>query len=913
MMARLPTDETVRRTASPQRQIQGYESQAVANAQIKSGQQMMQTGQRMQITAARQEQKDQDEQTRLALADSKTRLYAGQTDILNNLSQDQDYASLEKKYTTASRQHADEIASKITDPKALEYFKASSDMEIEQGRRHVLGIAQQKKVDQGRAWLDSNLEQLDQLASVAPTNEMRDAALNNATSVIASARDSGFIDADTAVRRGQDFTKNYAKNWAARLSPKDQLKLLKPVAAETQVEVDQSLPATTDGQTPDAMPKPQSLDGLSPVTKVIKDAADRHGVDGETMIKIASIESGGVPWAKNPKSDAAGLFQFMPATAKQYGLKDPMDPAASADSAARMLKDNGAFLKKSLGRDPAGSELYLAQQQGASGATALLKNPDKPAVQVLIDANVNPEKARKSIELNGGSPDMTAGQFTDLWKQKFDGDAANKLTDVNVPYFKKTGTPIDYLPPQERLQMYHQAQIATRADLEARVRDATTMAQQGIPDPNPPTREDFDDAYGVGEGAVRYQQFAPVQQFGHDMKSVATMTPTAQAALLIQRKPVAGPGFTADQQRYDSMVKAVQSVNKMRQDDPMGYAQQFDLAPKEPLAFNDQQSLIKQLQQRTVTATALGQTYNVPQNAMTSSEAKQLGAVMDKSSPNEKLAWLETIRSGVSDPVVYRQTMQQIRPDSPVTAMAGSILNTPKNYATVNGAVVPANAADPNIVARNLVIGEALLNPVKSEKAENGTGKPFPMPADTGSENLRTEFQSVAGNAFRNRPSAADQTYQAVRAYYAALASQSGNYSGKYDSDIGAAAISAVTGSMVERNGATVIPPYGMDESTFLDHAQARYDQALKQNGYDPQITRWDDAVLENRDAPGTYRVQTGQGYLLDKNHRPIIIDFNAPMLVKDQARRVMMVPGPKERAAKRKAEKQQIASTESP
>ncbi len=49
---------------------------------------------------------------------------------------------------------------------------------------------------------------------------------------------------------------------------------------------------------------------------------------------------------------AKGHFQFMDATARQYGLKNPNDLAESADAAARMMRDlmraNGGDLKKSL-------------------------------------------------------------------------------------------------------------------------------------------------------------------------------------------------------------------------------------------------------------------------------------------------------------------------------------------------------------------------------------------------------------------------------------------------------------------------------------------------------------------------------------------------------------------------------------
>jgi hypothetical protein len=53
--------------------------------------------------------------------------------------------------------------------------------------------------------------------------------------------------------------------------------------------------------------------------------------------------------------------------------------------------------------------LYLAHQQGGGGASALLSNPNAPASAIVGDAAVN---------LNGGAPGMTAGQFADQWTGK---------------------------------------------------------------------------------------------------------------------------------------------------------------------------------------------------------------------------------------------------------------------------------------------------------------------------------------------------------------------------------------------------------------------------------------------------------------------------------------------------------------
>ena len=98
------------------------------------------------------------------------------------------------------------------------------------------------------------------------------------------------------------------------------------------------------------------------------------------------------------------MFQFIPSTARAYGLSDPSDFRASADAAARLARDNARTLRSFLGRDPTPQELYLAHQQGAGGARGLLSRPDALAVDVV---------GRPAVVQNAGRPDMTAREFAE--------------------------------------------------------------------------------------------------------------------------------------------------------------------------------------------------------------------------------------------------------------------------------------------------------------------------------------------------------------------------------------------------------------------------------------------------------------------------------------------------------------------
>jgi hypothetical protein len=168
-------------------------------------------------------------------------------------------------------------------------------------------------------------------------------------------------------------------------------------------------PAAPQGGSAPARPAPQPNDEIA---QVISTAAQRHGVSPQALTMIAGLESGFNPNAQNPNSTAGGLFQFLDKTAAQYGLQNKADPEQSADAAARLLRDNQASLRRSLGREPTPAELYLAHQQGATGAARLLQNPDARAVDVV---------GERAVTLNGGDPNMTAGQFANMWMQKAAG------------------------------------------------------------------------------------------------------------------------------------------------------------------------------------------------------------------------------------------------------------------------------------------------------------------------------------------------------------------------------------------------------------------------------------------------------------------------------------------------------------
>jgi hypothetical protein len=185
------------------------------------------------------------------------------------------------------------------------------------------------------------------------------------------------------------------------------------------------------------LPTFAAIQGGTPSGKIpdlIAQAAQRYGQDPAALVRTAQIESSLNPNAKNPSSSAGGLFQFINSTAKQYGLTNKFDPAASADAGARLMRDNADKLRSVLGRDPQPWELYLAHQQGSAGAAKILSNPNANAASLVGAA---------SVRLNGGSPGMTAQQFAGIWRKKF-GDLPSSSQNATGLLAAASGATPDY-------------------------------------------------------------------------------------------------------------------------------------------------------------------------------------------------------------------------------------------------------------------------------------------------------------------------------------------------------------------------------------------------------------------------------------------------------------------------------------
>lgn len=116
------------------------------------------------------------------------------------------------------------------------------------------------------------------------------------------------------------------------------------------------------------------------VLDIIEKEAKARGIPPEDFLRFAYIETGGRfdETASRGPNGAKGLFQFVPATAKQYGIEGrELDPMANTEAAARFYLENRRSIVRShemtdrpylsASEEPNGLDMYLAHQQGTGG------------------------------------------------------------------------------------------------------------------------------------------------------------------------------------------------------------------------------------------------------------------------------------------------------------------------------------------------------------------------------------------------------------------------------------------------------------------------------------------------------------------------------------------------------------------
>jgi hypothetical protein len=384
----------------------------------------------------------------------------------------------------------------------------------------------------------------------------------------------------------------------------------------------------------------------------------------------------------------------------------------------------------------------------------------------------------------------------------------------------------------------------------------------------PPT--EFD-AFNKASKGTPMEGFA--SQIAAEQKATAEfsrLTPQQMTAKVNELAASYGKTPTKEQITHlGKMQNFVQTSIKAMHSAPLEYAAQREGAVVEPLDFSKPDTWASNLQNRAEILKEQSKRTGAAPKGLMQQEAAMLSKFLAEGSDAAKTETLKMLRKGFGDDKVFRATMQQIAADSPVTALAGMVA-TRERPMKISG-FFSDETFTPGSTAGLMLAGERILNPGKDAKGQDG--KPtFPMPKDA---DIRLKFNSMAGDAFAGNQEAYQIAYQAARATYAGLVAQKGDYSGALNDGILKEAIQRSTGGVADINGARVVKPWGMDDSTFKNTVKREFIGAVKQAGIPQTADQWPRMQLQN--TKGGYLVKSGTGYLLGKDGNPVMLRVTDP------------------------------------
>jgi hypothetical protein len=601
----------------------------------------------------------------------------------------------------------------------------------------------------------------------------------------------------------------------------------------------------------------------------------------DTVNRLTTID----PVTKQ-KLTEQGLHQFAMAQVQSVAALDPASFLQTVNAQGGTTTRNGtrgAVPGGATGTAPDGSTtatphadmLDFANQQLAAGAKpedamtaamAKFKPADGFAFALAPDG--------KSFVDNGKSGDPQV----------------QPLTDTDIANAKPGIAGWDHLSWPEKVSAVRNAeaqigkQLAEdRGALSREVTDANAALQDGKPYPGLDSARFSEDnlkrVFGDDQGSRMAQELSYSANVGNFVTKAAVMPAAQRASMLAQLEPQPGEGYAEKAKTYEMAQRAVAQVQKQQQDKPIESAIASGIAGAKPLDFTQPETLATQLRDRTVVAATMVRDYGTKAQIFTENEVKTLADSLGNMTGKDRIATLANIRIGLNDPGAYSTAMNELAPKNPTLAYAG-------NLAARGGvAYVGGKAVTPADVAATIADGDIILNG-RSLDRQMAKGDDPSMPGGAKATNFndtqfRTFFSQTLGGAFRSpdaqlSASAQQETYNAVRAYYAADAYKQGKPLDQIDSAGVQRAIEAVVGQPWQKNGGTLLAPYGMKPEDFQSQWNDRAKAAITAAGFDDvSADRLLDTAVPVNLADGLYGFQSGTRLLADpRTGRKVVVSF---------------------------------------
>lgn len=419
------------------------------------------------------------------------------------------------------------------------------------------------------------------------------------------------------------------------------------------------------------------------------------------------------------------------------------------------------------------------------------------------------------------------------------------------------------LTPVQQYQLIKQGEAAEhkqrqeyKSVLDGRVKDAEALALRGESYNNPPSLDEFKYAYGENDGIKQHEQFQKNMEMGADIATVQYLSPQAQAALLESKKPKGDYDAANNYKRYDTLVRAIDAVNKVRASDPIQFS--IDRQQVNQLDFSSIQNFTNSLTQRSSSVGDISKNYQTPLTVFSAQEEAVLSQLMEKAPASQKIEYLDAIRQGLKNNESYTAALRQVSKSDTSLAVAGLIMNKPTQITSQSNWISSDITVSPSEAAQLIVQGSTARK----------IGKDFVLPKDT---ELRPEFADFVGDAFAGDVDGANSAYEVAKDTYAGMMAKKGVLDGEYDADTWKQAMTIATGGIYDYNGmGKVMLPWGMDSDRFDREVISNWNDIASKVG-----RQTNERFGLQSFGDSQYLIKQGSSYLRYKDGNPVIIDLS--------------------------------------
>lgn len=150
---------------------------------------------------------------------------------------------------------------------------------------------------------------------------------------------------------------------------------------------------------------------LNKVEQSITKQAVDNGIDPEYLLSNIGVESSFNPKKVNPDTEAFGYYQFLPSTAKEYGIDKNSTVQEQTQAFIQFTNDNKSYLEKQLGRDVDNLDLYMAHWLGRGGASKVLQYSNDTRFLDIPDIGKTYDNPKAVLTQNGLPENATIGEM----------------------------------------------------------------------------------------------------------------------------------------------------------------------------------------------------------------------------------------------------------------------------------------------------------------------------------------------------------------------------------------------------------------------------------------------------------------------------------------------------------------------